>query len=816
MRRPSSSCHRLATLLLLPLVALLWPAHATAQQGWSGEVVTLSAPEVRTTPNGIHIAADAAGNTIAIWIQGANPNSENAVNHVQTARLVAATQTWTAPSIRTTRGGASQPAIASDPAGNAVAVWRQYDGTTFRIQAARYLAATDTWTGPVDLSTPDGPANSPVVGLDRHGNAVVLWARELSITEAIVEARRMESATGTWAPVVALTIGEGFTATIDLDFDAEGNAMVVYTQDATGARWARYLAASDAWVTPGRLPEGYGGKGPRVQVEAGGTAIAVWADANVVHAARFDPARASWLLPAILTGSGAAAPRLALNAAGEGLATWVRYLAGRYSLEVMRYSPSTRTWIGPAVLPVDGFIETLLDADVDEAGNALIVWTRGYGGSCPQQCLQALRYVAATDTWTLIENLSTPTQVASTPSVKFDGSGNAVVAWGQRLPQFASGGYLSAVQARTWRGTPLAPTITDVSASSGTLTLAFTPPTTSEPGLAPANYAYSVDDGLTWTTRDPAAATSPLDIHGLVDGRQYAVRLRAINPAGAGAASEAIATVPGAGPSAPSSLIVTNVAGSVVSLGWMAPAAGIVPTGYVLEGGINPGEVLASVATDSAAPMFTFTAPSGIYFVRVRATAGSARSAPSNDVRLVVNAPAVPSAPAHLLATVNGSTVSLSWTNTFAGGAPSSLWLSVTGDLTATLPLSIGESFTAAGVPAGSYTVRVVAVNAAGISTPSNAVTLTVPSACALPDPPTGVQAWTIGRTVAMSWNAPSSGAAVTGYTVHVSGSYAGSFDVADRQISGAAAPGTYTLSVVARNPCGAGAPSVSRTIGVP
>jgi hypothetical protein len=67
-----------------------------------------------------------------------------------------------------------------------------------------------------------------------------------------------------------------------------------------------------------------------------------------------------------------------------------------------------------------------------------------------------------------------------------------------------------------------------------------------------------------------------------------------------------------------------------------------------------------------------------------------------------------------------------------------------------------------------------------------------------------------------MSWSPPASGPAVRSYVAYVSGAYAGSFTTTGRILSGAAAPGTYTLSVAAANVCGTGVASPTQTVIVP
>ncbi len=269
-------------------------------------------------------------------------------------------------------------------------------------------------------------------------------------------------------------------------------------------------------------------------------------------------------------------------------------------------------------------------------------------------------------------------------------------------------------------------------------------------------------------------------------------------------------------PPDPPTDLVSSVNGNMVTLAWKAPASGAF-TGYVLEGGLSPGSVLASIPTGSTAPTFTFTAPSGVFFARLHAVSGNVRSAASNEIQLVVNAPQPPSAPAALLGLVNESRLALSWTNTFQGGAPTALRLNVTGAQTASIPLGVSDMFSFSGVPGGTYAFTLTASNAAGVSPPSNAVTLTFPDSCS--GPPGVATFFAVaksGSTLTLTWNPPLSGAAVTTYVIHASGAVTGSLPTSSRSLSGTVAPGTYTLSVVAANECGTSAPTEVITVTVP
>ena len=285
--------------------------------------------------------------------------------------------------------------------------------------------------------------------------------------------------------------------------------------------------------------------------------------------------------------------------------------------------------------------------------------------------------------------------------------------------------------------------------------------------------------------------------------------------------SDATITITVGGPTTvqpPANLQVTSVAGNTVTVQWTPPALGPTPTGWVFEAGVDPGQPLMTLPTGDARPAFSFTAPAGSYFVRIRAVDGAAQSAPSSEIRVFVAQPLPPAAPTGLVGLANGAALTLGWQPSYARGEVSSFALDVTGAASLTLPLdAAAEGFSFAGVPAGTYTFAVRALNAYGSSPASNAVTLTFPTACSgAPDTPTNVVTSAIGSVVSVRWDAASTGAAPASYVLQVTGTLNGSLPLTTRAFSAAAPPGTYGLSVIAVNACGVSAPSTARTVTVP
>ena len=174
-------------------------------------------------------------------------------------------------------------------------------------------------------------------------------------------------------------------------------------------------------------------------------------------------------------------------------------------------------------------------------------------------------------------------------------------------------------------------------------------------------------------------------------------------------------------------------------------------------------------------------------------------------------------APTNLTSTVMGTTVTLTWTAT--AGAVSYLIEAGSSSGSANLAsLPTGNAlttFSTTGVPAGTYFVRVRAIDASGAAgLPSNEVVVVVGGGCVLPGAPTGLSiTQNSGGTVGLSWTAASG--APTSYILEA-GSAPGLANLANVDVGAATSltatgvvPGTYFVRVRARNACGVGAASI-------
>ena len=185
-------------------------------------------------------------------------------------------------------------------------------------------------------------------------------------------------------------------------------------------------------------------------------------------------------------------------------------------------------------------------------------------------------------------------------------------------------------------GVPAMPVMLPPVVSGNTVTLTWNPPAA---GGGPTAYVLMAGSasGLANLAMFSTGGTGTSFAASAPDGL-YFVRIAASNACGTGPVSNEVQFNLGPqAPEAPSNLSFTVAPGGLVTLAWDAPAAGEPVTAYMVEAGNAPGLAnLASIPTGSTATSFLASAPTGTYFVRVRALNSAGASAPSNEVTLVV------------------------------------------------------------------------------------------------------------------------------------------------------------------------------------
>ncbi|MDH3612043.1 MAG: hypothetical protein OEU90_02160 [Gammaproteobacteria bacterium] len=174
------------------------------------------------------VALDSIGNGLATW-----RHFDNAGHGLYSSRFEANTGWAEAVEIGLSDGvpGRSSLALAAD--GDAIVVWEQDNGSTTDIYATR-RHSNGVWDDPQTIDHLDGIAGFPQVATDANGNAIAVWRQFDGETDSIFAA--MYEPQEGWGPQLSLEFENGPSArwyeahAPTIVMNPSGDALVVWTQ----------------------------------------------------------------------------------------------------------------------------------------------------------------------------------------------------------------------------------------------------------------------------------------------------------------------------------------------------------------------------------------------------------------------------------------------------------------------------------------------------------------------------------------------------------------------------------------------------------
>jgi prepilin-type N-terminal cleavage/methylation domain-containing protein len=352
-------------------------------------------------------------------------------------------------------------------------------------------------------------------------------------------------------------------------------------------------------------------------------------------------------------------------------------------------------------------------------GSSLLTVAYTLGASNGGSAVTSVEYSLDSGAWVAFSGATSPQTITgltagSTYSVRIR-SVNAAA------PSAAS----SAVSGSAYSA-PDAPAITSITGGSSLLTVAYTPGA-SNGGSAVTSVEYSLDSGA-WVAF--SGATSPQTITGLTAGSTYSVRIRSVNAAAPSAASSAVS---GSAYSVPGAPTITGVTGTdgALSVSFTSPSSngGSVITSYQYS--LDSGAWVALSGTTSPQSITGLSIQT--YYVRVRAVNAIGAGSASNSHWANANGP--PPAPGSFSATAaSSSQINVSWTYTDPGDLSSFTVLRSDGWAVIGSIAKTSRSASVTGLSQNSaYSYYVVAVDAAGNTSPASATASATTSNAAPP-----------------------------------------------------------------------------------
>ncbi|MCA9668497.1 MAG: hypothetical protein KC503_23055, partial [Myxococcales bacterium] len=329
-----------------------------------------------------------------------------------------------------------QPQIAIDAAGNALLVWIETSSIASDVKAARFDAASATWSTPVRLDIGASSETEPRIAMvGSGGDAVVAWIETSSIATSVY-AVRYSAQSNSWSARQRLDRGATDEAQLRLAGSESGDAMAMWVEPGSitdELHAARFVGATQSWAQDVRIDSGTSGEDqPQLAMDAGGSALALWIDkrsiADELHAARFDAALASWSTP-VRVDSGVrdeTSPRLAVNSSGNAVAIWIELGSIADDVRAARYDATSASWLASTRIDISSQDESEPQVVIDSSGNALALWIEG---SSISTTVRSSRYSASSQSWAQPVRVDVSSNDESSPRLGIDAAGDATVIW---------------------------------------------------------------------------------------------------------------------------------------------------------------------------------------------------------------------------------------------------------------------------------------------------------------------------------------------------------------------------------------------------
>ncbi len=300
--RRSGAADSFGAVLRLAIVAVLALStipDATAQTFGPPRALNTNAASDAGTDETPQVTTDLLGNWVAVWSsRDALGGTIGTDTDILVARSTDAGATWTAPAALNTNAASDagfdrRPQLATDGAGNWVAVWHSDDtlggtiGSDRDILVARSTDAGATWTAPAALNTnaasDAGTDDDAQVTTDLLGNWVAVWSGTIEGDFGILVARSTDAGATWTAPAALNTIASFAGSDPQVTTDEAGRWVAVWdsirTIFASDVLVAHSTDAGATWTAPVVLnPNAVSGitLSPQVTTGGPGSWLAVW------------------------------------------------------------------------------------------------------------------------------------------------------------------------------------------------------------------------------------------------------------------------------------------------------------------------------------------------------------------------------------------------------------------------------------------------------------------------------------------------------------------------------------------------------------
>jgi hypothetical protein len=310
---------------------------------------------------------------------------------VQAATFNRHTKKWSVPTDLTPLVMlTSLPLVKIDAQGNSLAVWAIFDGKVNRIQSATLKRHSTHWEDNQDLVV-EG-ASSLDLAIDSKGNAIIVWEGLKFFVDVVIEAARLPVGSNTWIQLPNVSPVGMVSHFPKVGVDKAGNAVVVWSQGFPSPQiaGARLAFGSTTWEhtnSPSTLAEA---TTPNLAVDPCGNVVATWITISqslpviLVEAATLPAHELTWRPSTTLASPiFSSSPSVVVNKCGDAVALWDA--DGRLQLSTLRFG---RSWTTPVFITPNTITAGEETIAMSPCGKVAIA----YRALTPEEVVQAIDF----------------------------------------------------------------------------------------------------------------------------------------------------------------------------------------------------------------------------------------------------------------------------------------------------------------------------------------------------------------------------------------------------------------------------------------
>jgi flagellin-like hook-associated protein FlgL len=332
----------------------IWANIYSVDTGWGTPELIEGQAEEAGMPQ---VVADRWGNATVVWRQFLSGTS-----HLWSCRYVAGEGWGTEEEIEGYADWSYLFDAAVDDSGCVVAVWSQWDGLHLNLSANRYVPGEGWGAAQMIGGNASGDVSEPKVAVDPSGNAMAVWCQ----WDGVFSSWYCRYVVGEgWGAAALLESEEVYDALFPRTAGGpSGEFLTVWQQPDGGVDsiwWSRYVPG-EGWSTPGTVEtNAFFAMQPQVVLDRYGNGTAIWHQSNGVYgticSSRYVPGEGWGEMELASTNETGGTGYISSAADGIGnvVAVWLQYDGYRYNVWANTHlNPDTTPPVVSIESPSDG------------------------------------------------------------------------------------------------------------------------------------------------------------------------------------------------------------------------------------------------------------------------------------------------------------------------------------------------------------------------------------------------------------------------------------------------------------------------------